>query len=181
MSDYQLQAEQEMWDAIAQQERESAKAAEQKRAESIERSDTDGFVSQWAHGVMAQKHNLAAQIAEQGGTWTFQGLFDRETGERVKAKIVRVEDRYSYGRRVSKWIVLDERDNAVHWIPAYKSGKNSKLYKLGFEERDEVAPAVADLSGSGRGLSGATSVSAYARRTDGGYPEGARTLKQIRG
>jgi len=156
--------------------REDARRHEQEAADSFDRCDTDGFVTQWAHGINAEVARLQADIVEQGGTWTFQGLFDSETGDRVKARIVRVAG--YYGTTVSKWVVLDEDDNATHWVPAYKSGKQSKLYKLGLEERDEVAPAKADTGGSGRGLSG--NVWVYARRLDRGYPEGARTLAEIR-
>lgn len=162
----------------ASEHRAAARELDRKAEESFERSDTDGFLSQWALGIGAQEHRLAADIAEAGGTWTFRGLFDRATGERVKAKIVKF-DGYA-GGTVSKWIVLDENDDAVHWLPAYKTSKRSKLYLLGLEERDETAPAIAATGGSGRGLSSLHTVHVYAKRTDGGYPAGAKTLSAIR-
>ncbi len=152
--------------------RAQAAAHEQEAADSFERCDTDGFVSQWASGLNAQKARIQATIVENGGKAEFLGLFDRETGARIKAKIVQVAG-YHYGT-VSKWLVLDENDKALAWVPAFKEGKQSKLYKLGFEERYEMAAAVADIGGgSGRGLSGAASCYAMARRTDGGYGEDA--------
>jgi hypothetical protein len=148
--------------------REQAAKHEQEAADSFERCDTDGFVSQWASGLNAQKARIQAGIVENGGKAEFVGLFDRETGERVRARLVKVAG-YNYGT-VSKWVVLDAADNAVAWVPAFKTGKQSKLYKLGFEERYEMAAAVADIGGgSGRGLSGAASCYAMARRTDGGF------------
>lgn len=164
----------------ADEHRAAASELDRKAAESFERSDTDGFLSQWALGIGAQEHRLAADIAERGGTWTFRGLFDRESGERVKAKIVKVDNPRGYGEKVSKWIVLDEHDRALEWLPAFKSSTRSKLWLRGFEERDEVAPAVAATGGSGRGLSGALTVHVYAKRTDAGYPAGARTVTAIR-
>lgn len=160
--------------------RDAAADHDRKATESWERSDTDGFVSQWAHGLSAQEARIQASIIEAGGTSTFLGLFDVETGERVKAKIVSCPG--YHGGTTSKWLVLDAADNAVEWLPAYKGdSKRSKLAKRGFEERDEQAPAKAGIGGgSGRGLSGAVNCYATAKRTDGGYPPEAKTLAEIR-
>jgi hypothetical protein len=51
---------------------------EQERHESFERSDTDGFPSQWASGLTAQWHRLATEIADLGGRHEFPALFDGE-------------------------------------------------------------------------------------------------------
>lgn len=159
--------------------REEAREHDRRAAESWQRSDTDGFVSQWASGLSAQEARFQADIVEAGGVWEFPALLDAATGERVKAKIVRVPG--FHGGTVSKWIVLDDADNALEWVPAFKSGPRSKLAKLGLVEGREKAPAKAALGGgSGRGLSGAASVHVIAKRTDDGYPEGARTLDAIR-
>jgi len=165
---YQQQAEREMWDAAAQQERETAAAHREAAAESFERCDTDGFVSQWAHGVLGQQHDLQARIEERGGTWTFTGLFDIVSGKRVEARLVSTR----YGR---SWCIRDSRGNAAQWAAAYKSGPRSKLHKLGLEERDEDVRAKAETWAppGARGLSGATSVQVIAKRLDGGFPEGS--------
>lgn len=160
--------------------RESAAAKDAAAAASFERCDTDGFVSQWALGLGATKDRLQAEIEENGGRASFVSLHDAETGERVRAKLVQVHSRFASGASVSKWIVLDRNDNAAEWIPAFKSGKNSTLAKRGLVESWEMAPAVATYVGHGRGLSGAASVQVVARRTDRGYPDGARTLSEIR-
>lgn len=166
-------------DGEAEALRASAAKHEQDAADSFDRCDTDGFVSQWASGLNAQKDRIQASIVEAGGTAEFVGLFDRETGERVRARLVSVAG-YSYGT-VRKWCVLDADDQAVAWVAAFKEGKNSKLFKLGFEERMETATAVADIGGgSGRGLSGAASCYAYARRTDGGFGADAVVWKEVR-
>lgn len=160
--------------------------AEQLRAEaaqhdadaeaSFQRCDTDGFLSQWASGLTAREKRLQADIVEAGGKAEFTGLFDRETGDRVKAKIVHVTGYGGYGK-VAKWLVLGANDEALAWVAAYKTGKRSKLYQMGFEERREMAAAKADIGGSGKGLSGAASCFVYARRLDGGYPADAVVWK----
>lgn len=65
----------------AEQWREEARASEQRRADSWERSDTDGFMSQWASGLMAQEYELKAKLAEAGGVTETTAIFDAETGE----------------------------------------------------------------------------------------------------
>lgn len=60
----------------ATEERRLAAEAESARQESYERSDTDGFVSQWASGLTAQKHRLQAELAESGGKTEASALFD---------------------------------------------------------------------------------------------------------
>lgn len=61
--------------------RAKASANEQAKADSWERSDTDGFMSQWASGLMAEEYRLCALLAEAGGLTTTTALFDAETGE----------------------------------------------------------------------------------------------------
>lgn len=158
--------------------RDEAQRELQAREESWQRSDTDGFLSQWAHGLTAQLKLREAEIVEAGGVAEFPSLLDAATGERVRAKLVYVADRYAYGRKVAKWIVLDASDNATHWVPAYKTGKQSKLAKLGLVEGRETAPAKAFMDGEGHGLSGTAWVAV--KRTDDGYPKGTRTLAEIR-
>jgi hypothetical protein len=158
--------------------RQEAADAYRQREESFQRSDTDGFLSQWASGLTGQLKHTQADLLDAGGVSDFPGLFDRESGERVKAKIVQVSNYFGDGM-VSKWIVLDKDDKAVEWLPAYKGeSKRSKLWQQGYEERPETAPAKAKIAGSGRGLSGNAWVTVY--RTDGGYPQGARTIEEIR-
>lgn len=48
------------------------------KAESFERCDTDGFLSQWAHNQMQSRYAAMAKFAEQGGTTTAEAVFDLE-------------------------------------------------------------------------------------------------------
>ena len=121
------------------------------REESFQRSDTDGFLSQWAHGLQAQKLELAAQIAIRGGLGEFEGLFDGE--RRVAAKLV--ESTFN-GHTVTSWCLHpSERERyGRSFVPAFTNGKSRILKKLGLTEASELAPAKAVIQGRGRGLSG---------------------------
>lgn len=57
---------------------EKSKAAAKRRQESIDRSDTDGFMSQWASGITSQKERLEAELEKNNGFATFHVLFDLE-------------------------------------------------------------------------------------------------------
>jgi hypothetical protein len=167
----------------AAQYREAAAKCRRDAAESWERSDTDGFVSQWASGVTAREYELKAQIAENGGRAEFPALFDLD-GNLVAAKLVEVRDRYNprEGATVSKWCVLesdDPRSSAVAWLTAFPVRK-STLARKGYTEGCVLAPARAATGGSGTGLSGALSVSVYAKRTDGGFSRDVEVVTTCR-
>lgn len=55
--------------------RAEAQAARQRSADSWERSDTDGFLSQWASDTMARKYDACAELADLGGVIEFQVPF----------------------------------------------------------------------------------------------------------
>lgn len=60
---------------------EEARRCYRERARSIEESDTDGFLSQWASGQMAQRYEWLAVLAEQGGLMQVITVQNLETGE----------------------------------------------------------------------------------------------------
>lgn len=135
--------------------------------DSFDRCDTDGFLSQWAHGLSAQLFEAKARVSEANGMMDFPGLFLSVTGERMKAKLL---NRPTYGRpwvSESVWRV-EMANGAVVWIPAFKKGRASKMFKNGMEERMEAAPADAKIMSKGRGTGGQAWVAIY--RTDGGSP-----------
>ena len=153
----------------ADEHRAQADAASQRVAESWERSDTDGFMSQWAGDLSARLHTAQANLLEAGGVAEFPGLFNA-AGQRVKARQVRGSD--FYGNPEQKWVVLDANDNVLHWVnnPAdwHNPSARSKMHKLGLHVEYEQAPAKAKLDGTT-----STNVSVITYRTDGGYPEDA--------
>ena len=149
---------------------ERAKEAEcrKRREESWERSDTDGFLTQWANGICAQEHRLQAEIYENDGKSEFVGLFERATGERIAAKLI--EGKYGLC-----WAFCDEDGNFTGRFIGHSQGtKRSKIWKEGFELRQELAPAKATVKGQGTGLSG--TAWACVVRTDGGFPPGAKVV-----
>lgn len=146
--------------------REEAAANEQDAADSFDRCDTDGFVSQWASQQMAGLHRAQADIAEHGGRWTFERVMLETTDGEPVADARQVQTRY--GRR---WRV----DSADAWLP-FRPARESTLGKRGYREVvvEEIAPARAiHWSPPGaRGLSGATSVQVVIIRTDRPKAEG---------
>lgn len=156
----------------ADEYRAEAAAHEAAREESFQRCDTDGFLTQWAHGKTAELARAKAKLAEAGGTSEFPGLFRRDTGERVRAKLVSWKCRYTY-RTKWAWSFRHEDgsvDRSKRLLPDTRTTRG-KLWKQGFEVRMETAPAAAKMDGEGTGLSGTCWVAVY--RTDDGYPADA--------
>lgn len=156
--------------ASAETNRAAASAATKRVEESWDRSDTDGFVTQWAGDLTSRKYTAQAAIDANGGVATFVGLFDAD-GNRVAAKQLHGE----YG---SYWALVDETDrftgvfvNRTRAEVGTKPSARSKMGQLGFYEDWETAPAKAVIQGRGTGLSGNAWVATV--RTDKGYPEGA--------
>ena len=152
-------------------ERQAAEYAA-RREKSFDRCDTDGFLSQWADGIHANKMRLQAEIERNGGKASFPALFDLE-GNRVPAKLITVADRFrGYGTR-NVWAIVDPETGKFtgKFVNPSTGGKRSiaNLEAKGYREGREMAPAKADIIGTGRGLSG--SAWAATVRTDRGWPE----------
>jgi len=149
----------------AEEHRAKAQKHFQDKEDSFARCDTDGFLSQWASGLSGQLEARKAELAEAGWTSTFVGLFRRSDGARVKAKLIE-------GRFGPCWAFCDEDGRFTgRFIGHSKGTKRSRIYKEGFELRDEQAPAQATITGQGTGLSGTAWVTVF--RTDGGFPDNA--------
>jgi hypothetical protein len=123
----------------ARQARLRADENERLRNESIEKSDTDGFVSQWAHGVSADRDRLQATILEEGGLAKFDALFN-EKGEYVPAY-------FNRGRFGRYWKIIETGETVTF-------GSKRKLAGLGLTEGVALFPAEAFIDGEGTGLSG---------------------------
>ncbi len=144
--------------------RDMARACRQRAADSWARSDTDGFLSQWASDTCAREYDAKAELADQQGLAEFPALFDLE-GNLVAAKLVEVDNRYRPGWKISKWIVLEDdnpRSRAMQWIAAFPA-RRSTMARKGFVEGWVKAPAKVIMVGS------STSVGPAAVRTDGGF------------
>lgn len=133
--------------------RAEAAAHRQEAADSFERCDTDGFLSQWASGINARLADAKARIAESGGKASFERvILERTDGTPVEdARVVNTR----YG---TKWRV----DSTDEWLP-YMPARESTLAKRGYRETAEEAVmdavAITWSPPGARGLSGATSVS----------------------
>lgn len=149
--------------------RERAARAEAEAAASFERSDTDGFLSQWASGITADLYRRQAEIAEAGGVHPFPALYDLE-GRRVRARVIDTR----FGKR---WAILDDAGHYAAFLPCHFGRPTPRAAahqeRRGFREGVELAPARALVMGSGKGLAGATSAFVGVIRTDDGYPEDA--------
>jgi hypothetical protein len=126
-------------------------------AESFERSDTDGFVSQWASGIMGRKAELQAKIAEAGGTAEFPALFD------LAGQVISTHR--AYGQYGAYYVLNDEAAEKfgrrfISASNAQKDGtRRANNAKKGISEGTIRVRAYADTHGHGTGLSGALSVS----------------------
>jgi hypothetical protein len=117
--------------------KEEARAARQRSAESFERSDTDGFLSQWASDKMASKYDYCADLAAHGGRSSFPALFDLD-GKPVPAK--QIETRYGL-----TWMLLDENGKSTgEFVNPSKSNSAEKrataMSKKGYRTGRVLAP-----------------------------------------
>jgi len=140
--------------ATATQLRDQAIAADREAAASFERCDTDGFASQAASGLTADKLRLQARIVDNGGVWSFKALFDLD-GNHVPAK----EVNGAYG---PVWMLLDADGNKTGWFNESQARNEATARtnnaKKGFYVGTVNTPAVAVLDGGGRGFAGMASV-----------------------
>lgn len=157
---------------------DKARDHDRKAAESFDRCDTDGFLTQWSHGVLAGEARLQARIDANGGVLGFPALFDLD-GNLVAAKLIS-------GNYGLVWGVLESDDpngRVVQWVNRSEAStakaRNRNMARKGFTEGRVLAPCRAKLGGGGTGLAGAMSVSAYAPRTDGGFSRDVIVLHTI--
>lgn len=139
--------------------REKAAGALRREEESFQRSDTDGFLSQWALSIGAQEDIENAKILEGGGVAPFPVLCDAE-GNVIATTIYTFQDKYAPWKKVGRWKLPDDLAEKAgrKWIPtAGYSGKSRIQKQLGLHQETRYFPAVAVISGSGTGLSGCAS------------------------
>lgn len=84
-----------------------ARECHARRIESEERSDTDGFMSQWAANQMANRYHHLATLAGRGWTWDYHALFDLD-GNLVAAKYLKTKYGYAWALLAS-----DDADSRI--------------------------------------------------------------------
>lgn len=142
----------------SEQLREKAAQHDRDAAESFARCDTDGFLSQWASGLNAQRDRLQADIQDAGGIATFgrYQLVSLHDGQPVNAKIIN-------GKFGQCWAFMNDNGSFTGKFISAHPKRKATMAKKGYRE-DEVefvAEATADLRGAN-----ATSVRAIVRPKD---------------
>jgi len=127
--------------------RQMAADRHRRSQESFERSDTDGFLSQWAADMMARLYSDAADLAEADWHHDFPCLMDGD--RRIDAKLL-------CGDRGSYWLLGDDEATKYgrRFVPyAGSTVKNPRVQRsLGLHEDYESAPAYIKLEGDGAGM-----------------------------
>lgn len=143
--------------------RADAADARERAAESFERCDTDGFMSQWAAGQTAGLADAKARLAEQGWKSEFPALFDLD-GRLVPAKLIDTQ----FGE---SWALIDPENPKGRFLGFVNPSKARKastrhanLEKKGYRVGTVRAAADAELRGHH-----VTNVGVVVYRTDGGY------------
>lgn len=132
----------EAYDALPEFNSEAAEALRaqaakdrQSAADSFERCDTDGFLSQWASGVMASQRDREAELANHGSLSIFPALLD-EAGN-IHARIYTFPNRFGPG---SSYVFKVQRGEKAEWVNAYYA-KDSTYQKKGLQKVWIIAPA----------------------------------------
>jgi hypothetical protein len=127
--------------------RAQAALRDQAVQDSWERSDTDGFMSQWASGLGAAKLRYEADIADQGGRAHFPALFDT-AGNLVAAKLIDTQ----YGL---SWALLasdNPQARIIGWFNPSRARKAATRLandtRKGYTVGTIMAPAYVDFRGS---------------------------------
>lgn len=116
---------------------EKAKERLAEKLASQDRSDTDGFLSQHASGLMAFRDNLNAEILRNGGYWWFYVLVDRN-GDIIADKIHK--DNYSTRRYWQLWSGPAKKYDRF-FIPF--GAKSRVQHQLGMQQVQYWSPAKA--------------------------------------
>lgn len=136
--------------------RQQAADSRKRAAESWERSDTDGFVSQWASNITADELIMKAELIEAGGVYERSVLFDLE-GNLVLAKEVETQFGWSWG-------IMDPdnpRGRFLGWFNPSKARNEETARRNNARKGYYVGRAMikgyVKIYASGTGLSGAAS------------------------
>ncbi len=126
----------------------SAKSSKEAEERSFERCDTDGFLSQWAHSIGAQRDEANVRILKNGGCSQFSVLCDAE-GNVICEKYQVFHNPHPRGwgtmTTYSYRLPVDLANKfSRNWVPA---GAKSRVQKqLGLHEESRWFPAYADIT-----------------------------------
>ncbi len=124
---------------------ESAARQLRQQEESFDRCDTDGFLSQWASQIGAEKDRKDIAILKNGGCATFPVLCDAD-GEVVATKIYVFENTFAGYGYTESWRV-DPVKYGRKWVPvAGYSGKSRVQKQLNLHQEYRWFPAYAKIT-----------------------------------
>jgi hypothetical protein len=154
--------------------REASAANYRAREESWDRSDTDGFLSQWASGLTGRLNEAKAELAENDGTTETRALFN------LDGTIASVHN--GWGKYGEWWLLNDEaaaRFGKKFFSPS-KANTAEKRYnadkKRGFTTGTVRVKGYAEVAGGGTGMSGAASCYVATRPVIGELKAGNYTI-----
>lgn len=130
--------------------REEAHKQAAAKEESFERCDTDGFLTQWSHGIHDQLYRLKAQLAENDGMTDGWVLVDVKTNRVLMAKQILTR------RGDLCWLLNDNEFEKYgrRFLPVNYEGKSRVHKSLGITEKKVRMRGYAKIVGYGKGLSG---------------------------
>ena len=149
----------EQFAALAEKFDGAEKASLQAKEDSFQRSDTDGFLSQWASGISANVDRMKADICRNQGKWQFTGLYEGDRRVMAKQFTRKFNGHYSTG-----WVMREDELELIgkRGKPFLPSGDTSRVLRgLGLRERAETDWAWAGINGQGTGLSGTAWAATY--------------------
>jgi hypothetical protein len=132
--------------------RAEAAEAEARVQESWDRSDTDGFLSQWAGSMTAMKLRAQAKLEESGGLIEVRALFNLDGTV--------ASTHYGYGDWGGYWVLNDEATARYgkRFVSPSKAQKAAtrrrNMRAKGFTVGTVRVRGYVDIVGSGTGLSG---------------------------
>lgn len=136
----------------ADEHRQAAKDCYRREYESFERSDTDGFVSQWASNMTARMHEAKADLIDDGGLTQTRVLFDTEGN---------VASTHTGWSKYGQWWRLEDDAAGRYGKQFFSPSKASDPEKRhaadkrkGFTEGIVRVKGYVAMGGGGRGLSG---------------------------
>jgi hypothetical protein len=143
---------------IAELEADKRRSRELSEA-SFQRSDTDGFLTQWAHDITARLDESKIELLRHGGHARFPVLCDAD-GNVVADRIYKFPNSRAPWLTVERWKLPNDLADRLgrRWIPvAGHSGKSRVQKALGLHEDMRWMPAYAKITTGdreSRGLSG---------------------------
>ncbi len=112
----------------AEEYRALADEAHQRRIESFERCDTDGFLSQFALDIQVSEYMRWAELAENDFQDTFETLADMD-GNLVPCRFIKTQFGFAYGVYAS----FEEAQNCgkiIKWVGTGERAAKNKGYKI---------------------------------------------------